>query len=414
MCANSRTVPGVGRREKSVPKRRSKLWELEPRFHCSVVGTCLTLDELRRLARKLKIRGSDGISDYELHTTFVGIAGHSTPSGRLLHKRLDRKFAAEIRRYSRAATAAELDRFWRDSLKSGEVAGAYWALITHPQVSDELLFRSFGKVHMLSHLSGASVRIDMQQLQKLRRKLPVLENELAAERRAQLRRLNEKERVIDELRREIRDRQQLEKALNDANRRIQQLERDSQTIRLREQMEAYAAKLVAERARAERAEANVSQWKQTALEHGDNYCQMEQRLHQLQDEHRAMETALAEFLSPECGNCENSDACSRRQDLSERCILYVGGRAGQCHHFRALVEKRNGRFLHHDGGKEESRLRLGSILPQADVVICPLDCVSHDAMHKVRRHCQQHAKPLVFIPRASLSAFTRCLNEVPA
>jgi len=32
--------------------RRPKLWELEEKHHCPVIGSCLMLDELKKIARK--------------------------------------------------------------------------------------------------------------------------------------------------------------------------------------------------------------------------------------------------------------------------------------------------------------------------------------------------------------------------
>lgn len=74
----------------------------------------------------------------------------------------------------------------------------------------------------------------------------------------------------------------------------------------------------------------------------------------------------------------------------------------------------NGRFIHHDGGREDGRQLLGTILPQADVVLCPLDCVSHDAVNRIKRFCSKHAKQLVFMQRVCLSAFARSLTQVVA
>ena len=52
--------------EPQPPKRRAKLWELESRFHCLVIGTCLTLEELRRLAHKAGL--DTETSDYSCTT----------------------------------------------------------------------------------------------------------------------------------------------------------------------------------------------------------------------------------------------------------------------------------------------------------------------------------------------------------
>jgi len=44
-----------------------------------------------------------------------------------------------------------------------------------------------------------------------------------------------------------------------------------------------------------------------------------------------------------------------------------------------VVERAGGQFVHHDGGLEDGESRLWRALGSADVVICPVDCVSHNA-----------------------------------
>jgi len=169
--------------EKSSDKRhtrqRKKLWDLQGRFHCSVIGTCLTLNELRRLCHKANIIFETSVSDHELHSAFVNVAGESTYPSRLLQKHLDSKYKRIIQQFLRICSAGELQLFWVEAMKAGEVASAFWALVTHPCTSDELLDRMYGDIHMLSHLAGASVHVDMQELNRLRQLTRTLTRQLA-------------------------------------------------------------------------------------------------------------------------------------------------------------------------------------------------------------------------------------------
>lgn len=97
-----------------------------------------------------------------------------------------------------------------------------------------------------------------------------------------------------------------------------------------------------------------------------------------------------------------------------RCLLYVGGRVRLCRHYRALAEQNGWSFMHHDGGLEAGLGRLAAVLPRADAVICPVDCVSHGAMQRIRHFCKQSPTQLVLLRSASLSAFARALERLPA
>jgi hypothetical protein len=394
-CPNRGTAQGLN-------KGRKKIWQLERPFHCSIIGTCLSLRELTSLSRKLRLHPQRPLSDYGLHSSFVVMAGRHDHGAQRIHKYLDEKYRAQIRRASSLRSDAELTALWQEALESGELAGIYWALVTHPHTSEPLLDRIYGEVHMLSHLSGATVRVDMQELSRLKRQNASLSRQLNEAKSRSREQLEERETSIRQL-----------------NRQLAQLQSSAQELaRLRQQdgvgdAGQWEQRLAAECQRAERAEANAGKWKQLAMDHGDLQLRLEGELAELRAERNSLEQALAELLAPECGACSSQEACAEL-NLCGRCVLYVGGRDRLCGHFRQLVERQNGRFLHHDGGLHDGRLRLGAILPQADVVLCPLDCVSHDAANRIKRFCKQQGKRLVFLPRASLAAFTRGLNEAVA
>ena len=150
MCLIS-TNEGVpsGTRKGHIPRRR-KVWELEEHFHCSIVGICLTLDELRRLCRRARIEIEAPTSDYKVYITIVSAARNKSPAARLVNKHLDRKYQSTIRRFAQLGSVSELKNRWKEMVSQGEIAAAYWSLVTHPLASEQLLFSVHGEVHMLS------------------------------------------------------------------------------------------------------------------------------------------------------------------------------------------------------------------------------------------------------------------------
>lgn len=414
MCSEvDRYRPEVKDKKDRYPGRK-KLWQLDSPFHCSVIGTCLSLEELRDLCRKLQISVQVPLSDYELHRAFVGVAAETGYAARHLNKYLEQKYRITIRRFARAQSDAALETLWKEAVACGELAGAFWALATHPLASTPLRHRVYGEVHMLSHLAGATVRVDMQELKRLQRLTRILTGQLAETESKARTQLAEKDAVIRCLNDRLMQTQGLARELEMARKQLATLENNPLSRRLRKQAEDFAADLAAGQARVERAEACADAWKQMAVENGDRHLRLEGELAELHAERDALEATLAKLLKPDCNSCPTQDGCPGHIDLYGRCILYVGGRSRQCAHFRALVERQNGQFIHHDGGLHGGRLRLGSLLPQADVVLCPLDCVSHDAANRVKQFCKRYGKKLVLLPKSSLAAFTRGLNELAA
>ena len=145
--------------QKLLTARRKKLWELDPYYHCSVIGTCLTLPELRQIQRRLGGGDTTSISDYDLHRAFVVAIREVTPASRLIHKHLDRKYRVAIQQIGKVSSTEAWVACWEAALRAGDIASAYWALITQPDVPGWVLERVYGDVHMLLHLSGAAIRV---------------------------------------------------------------------------------------------------------------------------------------------------------------------------------------------------------------------------------------------------------------
>jgi len=159
--------PGLVRQDSFSEARRTRLWEFDRNLHCSIIGTCLTTAELRRILDKLRVDGIDTSSDHDVHSLGVTLAGQKEQGAKFLQKALDRRHSASITRYSRTKDATTLLAQWQESLKQGDIPGAYWAALTHPAATDELVKRVFGDVHMLSHLVGAGNRADIRRLREL-------------------------------------------------------------------------------------------------------------------------------------------------------------------------------------------------------------------------------------------------------
>ncbi len=135
----------------------------------------------------------------------------------------------------------------------------------------------------------------------------------------------------------------------------------------------------------------------------------------LQQEVQAMESSLLMNMGAanSCVGCRdlNSSRCPG-PDLCGRTVLYVGGLHKMIPRYKQLVEKHGGQFLHHDGGKEVARHILPKMLTSADVVLCPVDCVSHDACSMVKKICKRYQKPYVMMRSSGLSSLSKSLGDI--
>jgi hypothetical protein len=97
--------------------------------------------------------------------------------------------------------------------------------------------------------------------------------------------------------------------------------------------------------------------------------------------------------------------------LSNRTLLYVGGRQAQIGYLRAFAERSGALFLHHDGGIEERAGLLQGLISRADAVLFPVDCISHAATSVIKRTCRQSGKPFLPLRGAGLAPFCAALNH---
>lgn len=390
-------------------RRRRRIWEVNSGYHCMICGTCLSVEELRKLAAKARVRIAANATDFEIHGLAVHAVSEAKPLARLTQKWLDRKFRGAVRRGASMTGEDELRAWWAESLAKGDFAGPFWALMTHPATTPGLAVELFGEVHMLSHLEGSTNRAFRRQLIAAERKAAAAADESAAARQ----RAAERQCEIDGLRKDLDEARATAGRLAHVSARLRRFEDGEEHRALTSRVESLlrlvesrdrerdeACRRLAERTaelRASRREIDDLRRSAAALE---GECEM-----------------LAAYLKRATGATEDDDEpqCDDPScpfDLAGRRIVYVGGRLGLMEHFRAVVENANGRFIHHDGGLEDNDRRLGTLLSQGDVVLCPVDCVSHSACARAKRFCKQTARTFVPLRSSGLSSFVTGLRSV--
>lgn len=375
-------------------RRRSKLWELGETLHCSIIGTCLSTAELRQVLTRAKVVDAEKASEHELHILGVMAASAREPAGRLLHKALDRRHHGTLTQFAKADTPAALRALWDDAVRKGDIPGAYWAALTHPTATSEIVKHVFGEIHMLSHLVGAANRADIRRLRQLQDDNAALREKLDR----QQRHVHEAFKVRDEAVRRLNaatsvqpadasgaDAEELDAAqalIADLNRRLSGLEAHSRKLQGRLDG-ASAALRQAQEARRDAEAACIEM--RSELDHAGS--------------------RLASVLGTEPVGDDSA------LDLSGVTLLYVGGRAHQMPSLRALIERSAGHFLHHDGGIDDNAALLPGLVSRADLVAFPVDCISHGAMNAVKRHCGQAGKRFLPLRTSSLTCLLAALDD---
>jgi hypothetical protein len=362
------------------PRQRSKLWEFGSNLHCSIIGTCLSTAELRRVFLKMGRKEVVGASEHDVHASAVLIAGKHQDGARLLNKALDRHHRSAIDQFDKAKTTAQVRALWRDASERGDIPGAYWAALTHPACDEKLVREIFAEVHMLSHLVGAANRAEIRRLRRLEEEKAELEAKLA--------------RKEEQLLEASTARDEAMRALQTRSDPPAPPPRDDGSLAVELKARLARCETRRERVEAELADLRATLGSEQAARRG-----AERREADLRAELDALEARL--------GEDRDSDK-PPRLDLT---LLYVGGQPARIGHLRELAENAGAVFLYHDGGVEERGGLLPGLVSRADAVLFPADCVSHAAMLRVKRLCRQAGKKFVPLRSAGLASFCAALAD---
>ncbi|MEM7424835.1 MAG: DUF2325 domain-containing protein [Pseudomonadota bacterium] len=350
---------------------------------CSIIGTCLSHDDLMVLARKWNVKISEGARMFDVHGFFVKEAGRKTDISAGLQKLLDKRYRGFVKRISKITDYEDQVRFWNDSVNDGFVAGAYWALVSHTHVAEDLQSQVFGEVHMMSHLMGGSaqrivgaaaeIQDRMEQMERQHDRWSAQARQAIERRDTQILKLQNK---LDEVRKA-----QIEVEIRKEPENAKMADRASRLLLKRERA------LIASRTKNRQLEGEVETLK----------LQLEQMRARRQN-----------------GAAAIDDGSARRpaRGLCGKAVLYLGGRASSIVHMRRTAEELEVELLHHDGGLEQSAQLIGELVERCDAVVCPVNCINHQACLKAKRICKRLNKPFMPIASTGQRGFNQALSDL--
>ncbi|MCB1936888.1 MAG: DUF2325 domain-containing protein [Nitrosomonas sp.] len=97
--------------------------------------------------------------------------------------------------------------------------------------------------------------------------------------------------------------------------------------------------------------------------------------------------------------------------LKRKSVLCVGGQIRLYPAYRQIVEDAGGQFMSFHGADNATDAAgsdlsdLYTLLNQADMIICPIDCIRHDAFFVVKEYCEHSSKPCVMLDKSRITAF---------
>lgn len=395
-------------KESSLKKKpaRTKLWQFDHNYHCAVIGTCLTMAEVKKLLNSFQV-DCKRINAYDIHTTIVTMIAHNDFRSKKVQNHLDKKFSTVIQK-TKKMDAQGLRAEWKSVLNTGDLVGTFWAIMSHP-LTDEGMKRDFyGDIHMLSHLSGASNRVDLKRLNQLEKERKGISKEINIEQgrsnklKADNLGLNTKLKSLED--KGTRLTHQIA-TLEKSNTKLMDSQNAKEHQLLNQQIDKLNKTIIAQKNEIRKQQSSTIQLEDLVTGLKKQQLKNASEISIYKEE--------AEYLQYLLSQQNKHDDCQfKKQGLCGRCVLYVGGKKNLIPHYRELVEEKAGVFLHHDGGQEKNTQALSQMLTRADVVIFPSDCISHEAYWKIKRCCKKQQKPYEYLSSPGLYSLSSMLDKI--
>jgi hypothetical protein len=345
------------------------------------------LNGLRKLVEKVT-GGKVLHDDYDIHVGTVSECALRTPVAEAVQKELERRYVQHIQRFRAAKTVEQVEALWNAAVAAGDVAGAFWAGLTHPRCTVSLEEKMCRDIHMVQHQAGACARADINKFNAVVADNARLDRETA--------RLQERCNALVQEKQVEAERQ--DGLLMSARTAL--IAKDGEIAQLR-----------AELARLQQAVPELETRERLA----ERVAQMELREQALRAQLAELKAARATIapapLAAPAAETTPETTEPAPVRLENRAVLCVGGRSSSIPIYRTMIERVGAQFAHHDGGLEDSSSQLDASLAAADLVICQTGCISHSAYWRVKDHCKRHGKRCVFVDNPSMSSLVRGLQE---
>ena len=390
---------------KSVPANKDSgfplkhIWEIKGFLKCPVIGSSLCVNEHRRILNKAGYP-TKRKTPYQLHQAIMANLDSRNPISVKVDNYLRYKYRNAVDDFKGLEEEAIMEK-WRMGLETGNTAPIFYVAAVRKDLSANALEEIFGDIHMINHAnlnevnkSGSQLAMQVDANQKLARLLRRQKDKTGNGRKEisfLKASLKEAYALLDKLRLSCKAPE-----AND-NERVElqvQNQKMKQTIQIFKQK---IEKLSGEKKQMER-----------------KMKQLQIRVFELRAANDNLTEELKNMISQFSSYVECDEQCNKQCPKLHLCakrILIVGGIIRMKKLYRDLVESSGGHFEYHDGYMHNGKQNLENRIRRSDLVLCPVNCNSHNASNKVKKLCQKYRKPVRMLSNSSLTAISNAMFE---
>jgi len=378
------------------------IWEVEPHFKCPVVGAILSVEKHKTILKKC---GYDvnTLKPYEYHQQIMAkLNNKNTVSVKVNNfiRSQARKQMVQIAGLSEK----KIRKLWELACSMGNLGPMMYAIIACEDASVDLLHDVYGQVHMLSHANMTQIFHVRQQLTRaaenfLRTKKKLIQKDETIKTHVESRKSDTKK--TSGLR---ADNQHLKKKIAEFEKRILPWEKQEKTV---DSMEQKLMEL-SQHLETAQQKLRIKEREKKAVQIDLFSAMNENKLINVE-----IHSLLAAFKLNYPTDCPNEEYCIQedcpRYELCAKRVFMIGGITRMKSFYKEIVENAGGTFDYHDGYMKNSNINLEAKVKRCDVVLCPVNCNSHNACLRVKKLCNRYNKSLKILSNSSLSAVTQAL-----
>ena len=377
---------------------RLRFWEVEGFFKCPVAGWCLDIPEQKEIVRKAGIC-TKGKSNLEIHEIVVKSLDDENGLSRKIDFWLNRKYQKEINELSSLEPGEFIQR-WEASLKGGEFDGIVWVAVTKADLSPEVRRSIFGDLHMETHVRAKQLGNERQRLDQEQKR-----NERFAKSAKEASRINKiLKRENEELKNQLgvacrlsdalqRQNQEMEKELSKVNENSLIVSLQKENAQLRGEKDGVLKQI------------STYQGDLRRLENQNNKLLSKLKKQQQIRFQRSNESVGSVKQISDSGLPDSAPSI----DLSQKCVLVVGGLPKMEPLYRQLIERNKGIFEYHDGRVNTRPKELANQVRRAGLVLCCIDHSSHTSALIVKKLCKKYETPFRMLINSSLNNISLAL-----
>ncbi|MCD4720855.1 MAG: DUF2325 domain-containing protein [Desulfobacula sp.] len=378
------------------------IWEVETHFKCPVVGAMLSVEKHKNILKKC---GYDikRMKPYEYHQQIMAkLYDENNVSVKV--NNFIRNKARKLMSRIAGLPDQDIRALWKEHLETGNVGPMMYAVISYEDTGIDLLQDVFGEVHMQAHAN-------MTEIFHVRQK-QVQADENLAQQKKKITLKNEKFKTLVAARKSDARKISLLQTENlQLKKRISELENMFHPGKKPENAIHCLEQKIADREqdlKAEQEKIRIMEREKRSLQIDLFSSRSENEL--MRKQFQAMVTGFTFCTSIDCPNEDYciKEACPQYKLCAKR-VFMVGGITKMKSFYKDIIENAGGEFHYHDGYLKAGKANFEAKVKRCDMVLCPVNCNSHNACLRVKKLCNKHNKTVKFLNSSSLSAVSQAL-----